>query len=264
MKAHRPDNHLRSAGLFLAFGGDLGLSQIHKLNSTAWRAGHAPLAGLRRTRYRGIAMPLDRDSVIRAQNRAQGLRIKRNNLIAALLSGAVLVLISVLFVAPSLAGFLCGVLAGLVYANGFEYCLHRFLLHCGRGIFAQQHMVHHATLKSPEAARYVNFSSNPWGVVALFCANAIPFFALEWIFRDGWVAGAFASFALYYMAFEEIHWRSHMGGRLPAALAPAARHHLRHHADDSGYFNVFLPLFDWIVSQLSSGSTQSRVRREIR
>jgi hypothetical protein len=209
-------------------------------------------------------MRRDLESVLRAENRAQGLKIKRKNLLAALLSGAVLVLLSVNFVAPSRAGFFLGLLAGLVYANGFEYCLHRFLLHCGRGFFASQHMLHHATLKSPEAARYVNFSSNPWGVVALFCANAIPFFVLEWIFKNGWVAGTFVSFALYYMAFEEIHWRSHMGGWLPAWLGPAARHHLRHHADDSGYFNVFLPMFDWIVSQVSSGSAQTRVRRELR
>jgi len=204
------------------------------------------------------------DCDIRAQNRALGLRIKRNNLIAASLSGLILALISVKFAVPSWIGFIFGLLAGFVYANGFEYCLHRFLLHCGHGIFSQQHMVHHATLKTPEAARYVNFSRNPWGVVAIFCANALPFFGVEWIFKNGWVAGAFVSFALYYIAFEEIHWRTHMGGWLPAWLAPAARHHLRHHADDTGSFNVFLPMFDWIVWQASSGGSQGRVRRELR
>src|ERR1700730_4748287 len=129
------------------------------------------------------------DCDIRAENRALGLRIKRNNLVAAVLSGLTLALISVEFFAPSRIGFIFGLLAGLVYANGFEYCLHRFLLHRGHGIFSQQHMVHHATLKSPEAARYVNFSRNPWGVVAIFCANALPFFGAEWIFKNGWVAG---------------------------------------------------------------------------
>jgi hypothetical protein len=204
------------------------------------------------------------DSIIRAETRTQGFRIKRNNLIAALVSGLTLVLISVQFVAPSWMGFLVGLLVGFVYANGFEYCLHRFLLHCGRGVFAQQHMVHHTSLKAPDAARYVNFSSNPWGVVALFCANALPFLILERIFKNGWVAGAFVSFTLYYIAFEEIHWRTHMGGWLPMWLHGAARHHLRHHADDTGYFNVFLPMFDWIVWQVSSGGPQTRVRRELR
>src|SRR6202521_1500460 len=191
------------------------------------------------------------DSIIRAETRTQGLRIKRNNLIAALLSGLTLLLISVEFVAPSRMGFLFGLLAGFVYANGFEYCLHRFLLHFGRGVFSQQHMVHHATLKSADAARYVNFSSNPWGVVALFCANALPLLVLEWIFKNGWVAGAFVSFALYYIAFEEIHLRPHMGGWLPPWLEPGARHHLRHHADDPRHFNVFLPMFDCVVLKIS-------------
>jgi fatty acid hydroxylase family protein len=204
------------------------------------------------------------DFDIRAENRALGLRIKRNNLIAASLSGLTFALISVEFCAPSRIGFIFGLLAGFVYANGFEYCLHRFLLHRGSGIFSQQHMVHHATLTCPDEARYVNFSRNPWGVVALFFANALPFLALEWVFKNGWVASAFVSFALYYMAFEEIHWRTHMGGWLPGWLAPAARHHLRHHAHDTGHFNVFLPMFDWIVWQVSSGEPRTRVRRELR
>jgi hypothetical protein len=209
-------------------------------------------------------MHSDSDSVIRTETRAEGLRTKRNNLIAALLSGLALVLVSVKFVPPSRTGFLFGLLAGFVYANGFEYCLHRFLLHRGRGFFSQQHMVHHSTLKSPDAARYVNFSRNPWGVVGLFCANALPFLVLQRIFHNGWVAGVFVSFALYYIAFEEIHWRTHMGGWLPAWLQPAARHHLRHHAADTDHFNVFLPMFDWLIGQIAGGGSQNHTRRELR
>ena len=176
--------------------------------------------------------------------KAQGLRIKRNNLVAAALSGSILAFISFTFFPHSMTGILAGLVAGFVYANGFEYGLHRFLLHSGRGIFSQQHMVHHTTLNSSEAARFINFSSNPWGVVALFFANAIPFLFLQWIFHNGWAAGVFASFAIYYIAFEEIHWRTHMGGWLPEWLRPAVRHHLMHHAHDRDRFNVFLPLFD--------------------
>jgi hypothetical protein len=191
------------------------------------------------------------DGQIRAEMRALGRRIKRNNLIAASVSGAFLAMLSLLLFPHSARALWMGFVAGLVYANGFEYALHRFVLHAGRGIFCEQHMVHHATLQSPEAARYVNFSSNPWGVFALFCANAIPVFLLQWIFGGGWGAGVFASFALYYIAFEEIHWRSHMGGWLPGWLRPAARHHLLHHAHDTGRFNVFLPLFDWLLQPAS-------------
>jgi hypothetical protein len=187
------------------------------------------------------------DEVIRAERKAQGLRIKRNNLLAALLSGSVLVYISLRFFPHSSPAILGGFVLGFFYANGFEYCLHRFVLHAGRGVFGQQHMVHHTTLSSPDAARYVNFSSNPWGVVGLFFTNAAPFLFLQWIFRNEWTAGVFASFTVYYIAFEEIHWRSHMGPWLPNWLRPAARHHLLHHAHETGRYNVFLPIFDFLA-----------------
>jgi Fatty acid hydroxylase superfamily len=196
------------------------------------------------------------DDAIRTAANAQGLRTKRNNLVVAALSGLTFFAISIIVVPHvkiSTTKFFLGAVAGFLYANGFEYCLHRFLLHACHGVFAQQHMVHHNSLQSPEAARYVNFSSNPWGVVALFVANAIPFLMLEWITHAAWIIGIFPSFALYYVAFEEIHWRSHMGGWLPRWLRPAAKHHMRHHARDTGRFNVFLPIFDWLMAPISRG-----------
>jgi Fatty acid hydroxylase len=204
------------------------------------------------------------DDEIRNATHAQGLRIKRNNLIAASLSGFILLLISIRGVPHSpisTRGFFLGMVAGFLYANGFEYCLHRFLLHSVHGLFSQQHMVHHSTLHSPDAARYVNFSSNPWGVVALFFANAVPVLLLQWFFHAGWVAGVFPSFAFYYMAFEEIHWRTHIGGWLPRWLRPAAKHHLLHHTRDTERFNVFLPLFDWVIDPILSARTRGANKR---
>jgi hypothetical protein len=190
------------------------------------------------------------DDIIRSETKAQGLRIKRNNLLAATSSGAILAGVSLWFFPYSVPAIIGGFVIGFIYANGFEYCLHRFILHGSRGFFRQEHIVHHATLNSPEIARYVNFSSNPWGVVALFLANAAPFLVLQWYFRSRWTAGVFVGFAIYYLAFEEIHWRMHMGGWLPKWLRPAARHHLLHHAHDSDRFNVFLPMFDWLAGSL--------------
>lgn len=184
---------------------------------------------------------------VRTATTARGHRIKRQNLIAATLSGGILVGISSWFFPSNPGRFVLGFVAGFVYANSFEYCLHRFILHLGRGTFYQQHMAHHATWKSPEVARYVNFSSNPWGVVALIFVNALPFLVLEWFLHPGVSAGIFASFAIYYMLFEEIHWRSHMGGWLPGFVRPAARHHLLHHVRDDERFNVFLPIWDHLL-----------------
>ena len=84
---------------------------------------------------------------------------------------------------------------------------------------------------------------------AIFSRTPRHFCSLQWIFRNGWTAGVFASFAIYYIAFEEIHWRTHMGGWLPRWLRPAARHHMLHHARDTGRFNVFLPVFDWLAER---------------
>jgi hypothetical protein len=190
------------------------------------------------------------DDTIRAQTKAEGLRTKRNNLLAAALSGIFLACVSLRFFPHSVPGTMGGFLLGFFYANGFEYCLHRFVLHGARGFFREQHLVHHATLNSPEVARYVNFSRNPWGVVALFLANGAPFLLLQWYFQNSWTSGVFAGFAVYYIAFEEIHWRMHMGGWVPKWLRPAARHHLLHHAHDGGQFNVFLPIFDWLAGSL--------------
>jgi Fatty acid hydroxylase superfamily len=204
------------------------------------------------------------DDEMRAHWKAQGLRTKRNNLVAAFLSGGALVWISLKLFPHSIAGILAGFVAGFFYANGFEYLLHRFILHAGHGIFGSQHMVHHETLNSPEVARYVNFSRNPLGVVALFFANGAPFLLAQWIFRNGWTAGVFASFSIYYILFEEIHWRTHMGGWLPRWLRPAARHHMLHHAHDSGRYNVFLPICDWLAGsfQLRSGTARRTTARQ--
>lgn len=198
------------------------------------------------------------ESEIRAEMTARGLRTKRNNFLAATLSGALLIWVSLRYFPHSVAGIALGFLLGFFYANAFEYCLHRFILHAGRGFFFETHMLHHNTLNAPEAARYVNFSRNPLGVVALFFANAAPFLLLACIFKWGWTAGMFAAFAVYYIAFEEIHWRTHMGGRLPKRLRFAARHHLLHHAHENGEYNVFLPIFDWLVTflQMRAGTAQ--------
>jgi Fatty acid hydroxylase superfamily len=197
------------------------------------------------------------ETEVRAETRAQGLRTKRNNLLAALLSGVFLVWISVRFFPHSIPGIALGFVGGLLYANAFEYCLHRFILHAGRGFLFKQHMLHHSTWSAPEAARYVNFSRNPLGVVAVFAVNAVPFLLFQWIFRTSWTAGVFASFTVYYVAFEEIHWRSHMGGWLPQWLRFAARHHLLHHAHETGEYNVFLPIFDRIVEGLHTQASVS-------
>jgi hypothetical protein len=56
----------------------------------------------------------------------------------------------------------------------------------------------------------------------------------------------FAGFTIYFIAYEEIHWRFHLGGWLPGWLRAARNHHMLHHGSFEGRYNVFLPIFDWL------------------
>jgi hypothetical protein len=177
-----------------------------------------------------------------------GIRVKRKNAITALCTGGVL----------SLAAFrlwggvellplrlAAGLLLGLVYANAFEYALHRFLLHWGEGLLVRRHALHHDSGGAPEEARYVNFATSPLVVVLVFALNALPVFALQRLWHAGLAVGMFGGFTIYYILYEEIHWRIHLG-RLPVWLQFARHHHMMHHGGFEGRYNVFLPIFDFV------------------
>ncbi len=194
---------------------------------------------------------------VRAVATAQGLRFKRTNALTALVFGGTLAFLVGRFIAFRPIGVLGGLLIGLLYGNAFEYFFHRYLLHLSDGFPAEQHLKHHATWGAPDEALFVNFARNRWGVIALFAVNCVPFVVLESLLRTGLVAGVFVGFVLYFILFEEIHWRIHMGGWLPGCLSFAKRHHLMHHASDEERFNVFLPLFDWVLAPKKTGPLRS-------
>jgi hypothetical protein len=178
--------------------------------------------------------------------------IKRRNALTALAAGGLLATYAARAYGlgqPHGVGILLGLLAGLLYANLFEYVLHRFPLHWGTGFLAGRHALHHNSEGTPEEARYVNFATSPWVVVLLFVSNALPLFALEGIFHFGLAPGMLAAFTAYYILYEEIHWRMHLGGWLPGWMQAARRHHMLHHGGFEGRYNVFLPLCDWIFQR---------------
>lgn len=173
-------------------------------------------------------------------------RIKRRNALAATAFGALLASGAAWASPPGVWTALGGFLLGLVYANLFEYCLHRFALHAAEGFLPEKHGLHHATWGAEDEPLYVNFARSPWVVVLLIAANALPVAAVEWLWRPGVAAGALAAFAVYFVIFEELHWRIHRGG-LPRWLEFSRRHHFAHHAGAPGRFNVWLPLSDWLL-----------------
>jgi fatty acid hydroxylase family protein len=183
---------------------------------------------------------------IRAAEIARGLIVKRNNAITAFLAGIGLALMALKVGRGSLDLVALGLLAGAVYANAFEYVLHRFFLHWGKGFLDRQHALHHDSVGAPNEARYVNFSTSPRVVILVFLLNSPSAFAIERFLGHGIGTGMFLGFTIYYILYEEIHWRIHLGGWLPAWMGFARRHHMLHHGGFEGRYNVFLPAFDWI------------------
>jgi hypothetical protein len=178
--------------------------------------------------------------------------IKRRNALTALATGGLLAFYAARTYglgAPHGLGILYGLVAGLLYSNLFEYVLHRYPLHWGSGFLAGRHALHHDSEGTPEEPRYVNFATSPFVVVLLFAANALPVFALERTWHPGLAPGMLAGFTVYYILYEEIHWRMHLGGWLPSWLRAARHHHMLHHGGFEGRYNVFLPLCDWIFQR---------------
>lgn len=185
---------------------------------------------------------------------ARARRVKRVNAITALAIGSILATLVLKLVHFDAREFdplhlATGFLAGVLYANAFEYVLHRFFLHWGEGFLVQRHGLHHDTAGALEEPRYVNFATSPWVVVLVFILNALPVLVLELFLHIGLAVGIFAGFTLYFIAYEEIHWRFHLDGRLPGWLRTARNHHMLHHGGVEGRYNVFLPIFDWIFQR---------------
>jgi hypothetical protein len=191
-----------------------------------------------------------------AEELARGRLVKRRNALTAAISGSLLIAFGLRFLPPApshsreetLISLGAGLVTGLIYANGFEYVLHRFVLHKGEGFLDMRHALHHDSAGAAEEARYVNFARSPWVTVLVFVLNAIPVFAFEYFVRPRIAAGVFLGFTTYFIAYEEIHWRIHFGP-LPRWLKFARRHHMLHHGGFPGRYNVFLPVFDWIFAR---------------
>jgi hypothetical protein len=188
---------------------------------------------------------------LRAALTERGLHVKRKNAVVAVVTGAALVTAAYVGygLSFSLPLLLAGLLAGLLYANAFEYVLHRYVLHIGETFLVRQHACHHDTVGTPDEPRYVNFATSGGVVILVFALNTPPVLLIEHLSGMGLAPGMFAGFAIYYILYEEIHWRIHMGGWLPGWLRLARRHHMLHHGDFKGRYNVFLPIFDWLLER---------------
>jgi len=150
---------------------------------------------------------------------------------------------------------LVGFLIGLIWSNGFEYAYHRWILHWPKGGLGKGHLLHHATLGTPYEPEHVTFGSSPFAVAVIFIVNGLPVVLLDRALQVRVAAGMLIGFAVYFIMTEEVHWRIHLGGCLPSWLSPAREYHLAHHDRPDARFNVFLPLFDLVLGNLTTAES---------
>jgi hypothetical protein len=172
---------------------------------------------------------------------------KRYNALVAVLAGAVPGLVMNHYLAADGKRWLLGLGIGLVWGNAFEYVYHRWLLHRPRGTYGRGHLEHHINVGTPEEAEHVTLGRHPYHIALLFATNGVAVIAVDLLFGLKLTPGIFMGWTAYLIAAEEIHWRIHMAGWLPPGLRLAHAYHMSHHDIPNIRFNVFLPLFDFLL-----------------
>lgn len=154
---------------------------------------------------------------------------------------------------PTAWMWVAGLVIGFVWANGFEYALHRWPLHWPGTWTGDGHMLHHASIGEPHEPLYVNLAGRPLLVIGMFVLNIWPFLLADHFLHANVSSGVLISFAAYFILSEEIHWRYHMGGT-PRWLARARARHLQHHDVPTTDFAIFWSLFDVLLGTASRRS----------
>lgn len=173
---------------------------------------------------------------------------KMKNALTALFCGALPAAVLGTLFPTSPWHWLVGFAVGLIWANAFEYFYHRYLLHLSGNYLGKLHQLHHASVGTPLEIEHLNLGGTPPLVLAAFVLNGLVVtFLAEVLLRLRISPGIFIAFTVYVLIIEEVHWRIHVGGWLPSWLQFGRDHHLIHHDRPAGRYNVFLPLFDWLL-----------------
>lgn len=152
--------------------------------------------------------------------------------------------------------------AALVFANGFEWLIHRGPLHHPwppRLPYNRHTLTHHAAFPAEEMSvrswRELRIVLFPLFALPLLQLIVAPVVVLLGLWRGRNVAALFVfSTTLYYLLYELLHLAYHLpAGHAVARMRPVVRlrrHHQAHHDPrrmTAGNFNVSIPLFDWIL-----------------
>jgi len=182
---------------------------------------------------------------------AEGRAINLRNAVVAVLSGCGPAAVLAYLRPPRPEAWLFGLIAGFIWANFFEYALHRWIMHV-RGSFGfEGHLLHHASVGQANEPLHVNLGGKASYVIGMFAGNGAPVVIADWFLRWGFAPGVLVSFSLYFLLTEEIHWRFHMGGWLPLWLGRARARHMAHHDHPDRDYAIFWALFDRVFRTAS-------------
>jgi len=180
-----------------------------------------------------------------------GRAINIRNVIVATLCGCGPAAVLVYLRPPRPEMWLLGLVAGFIWANFFEYALHRWILHVPGSYAFEGHLLHHASIGMPSEPLYVNLGGKAIYVVLMFAGNGVPVIIADRLLHWGFAPGVLVSFSLYFILTEEIHWRFHMGGWLPSWLDRARARHMAHHDRPDRDYAIFWSLFDRVFGTAS-------------
>jgi sterol desaturase/sphingolipid hydroxylase (fatty acid hydroxylase superfamily) len=79
---------------------------------------------------------------------------------------------------------------------------------------------------------------------AIFITNVLLFAVPDQLLHLRMLAGIAAAFLTYIVVGIEVHLRIHDGRWVPATWKA---HHLSHHVRPQQNFNIFLPIFDYLL-----------------
>ena len=146
---------------------------------------------------------------------------------------------------PGLLNWIVSFVLALVWANWFEYFYHRWLDHTPGMYFEAKHRVHHA---KPNSEEHTNLGDKPIMTAGMFVVNWIPVLIADLFLHWGFSGPVLVGFVFYVLVMEEVHWRAHHGGWIPASWR---EYHLNHHKRPLTKFNIFVPIFDWLFGTIS-------------
>jgi hypothetical protein len=148
---------------------------------------------------------------------------------------------------------LVGFLAGLIWSNWIEYAYHRWAMHWP-SLYqpaAMRHALHHSAPSNPQ---HITMTFGFW--TAIFVTNVLFFAVADHLLHLRILTGIASAFLIYIVVGIAVHLRIHDGRWVPDGCRA---HHLSHHVRPQKNFNIFLPLFDWLLGTWSAKVIQVRV-----